>query len=186
MQDLDKFHTAREAVIGALDSSATVQEIFSAVGCHMDDVLGVAAAWAMYEVKLLRKELPPSERYGALVTLVAERGRDAWLDGCMLGLYFDAPAQGEEIGADELINAKRSISEQRLPGEKFETAALRSVGIDPEPLERESQKRAAESALVTTDRLPPEDFPEYITIMSNLWIDGLTVAIKARREKQTH
>lgn len=117
-----------------------------------------------------------------LFELVESEGRNAWLDGCILGLYFASPAEeGTEVGVHALMAARVTLVAQGLKEENPEAAALRYVGLDPKLVELESMRRAAEVALLFTDRLAPEYFPECVAIFSGLWIDGLTVAIQGRR-----
>ena len=187
MTDQKELAAARAAALFAIDQSSTVEDVFSDVGCRMNDVHNFAMFASRKTAEVLREQLPRRQaaHRHVLFELVESEGRNAWLDGCVLGLYFAGPAEeGDVVGVDALMAARVTLVAQRLEDEDPEAAALRYVGLDPKPVEHESMRRAAEVALLFTDRLAPEYFPECVAIFSGLWIDGLTVAIQARRDSQ--
>ena len=95
--------------------------------------------------EVLREQLPRRQAAyrRVLFELVESEGRNAWLDGCILGLYFASPAEeGTEVGVHALMAARVTLVAQGLEEENPEAAALRYVGLDPKLVELESMRGA--------------------------------------------
>ncbi len=187
MKGLKQLAVAEKNALFAIDNSGSHEALFSAVGCCSDAVPELAAAASLLKSDMLQARLT-AERAAhspAFFELIAEQGRDAWMDGCMLGLHFDVPIEGEEIDAEAFVAAKAALRRSpRRPGEGPTAAVLRAVGLEPEPVESDSLRRATEHALLYFGRIAEEEIPDCIQSFSELWLDGLTVAIQARREHQ--
>ena len=62
---------------------------------------------------------------------------------------------------------------------------LRSLHLDPEPVEHTALKEGLRFAADICRDLEMKDSPDGIIAFKSVWIDGLTVAIQARREHQS-
>jgi hypothetical protein len=171
----------QETVYGMEDLNA----VFASVGCEMADVVEFSRTTTKDMLVELRSKLTPEEvaSKSALFASLSEHAEFAWIDACLNGLFVAGPV-GETMPEGALQTATQAVIARYAEGHQ-PPDILRSLHLDPDPVEHMALKEGLRFAADVCRDLEMKDCPDGIIAFKSVWLDGLTVAVQARREHQS-
>lgn len=175
----------RVAIQERVNGMEDLNAVFASVGCEMVDAVAFSRTTTQDMLVELRARLTPEEVASkrSLFALLGDHAEFAWIDACLNGLFLAGPAS-ETMPEGALQAATQAVLARYAEGHR-PPDILRSLHLDPEPIEHTALKEGLRFAADVCHDLKKEDTPDGIMAFKGVWIDGLTVAIQARREHQS-
>ncbi len=159
--------------------------VFAAVGCAMKEAEAFAyVRWGQMLSVLRDLEADDALALGEPIVGTAEdQAVQVWLNGCLVGLYLAGPVD-DLMEFTALMGAERTIMCQTPePGGDVVAATLRRLDLESEPMLNCAEQVGSTFARPLADLgVPATALSSCASTLAHLWLNGLSVAIRARRE----
>jgi hypothetical protein len=175
----------RVAIQERVNGMEDLNAVFASVGCEMADAVGFSRITTKDMLVELRTRMTQEEvaSKSSLLASLSDHAEFAWIDACLNGLFVAGPV-GETMPEGALQTATQAVLARYAEGHR-PPDILRSLHLDPEPVEHTALKEGLRFAADVCRDMEMKDCPDGIIAFKSVWLDGLTVAIQARREHQS-